>query len=234
MFPPSCFTVGMVIWQCNSTFIFLHTQWVKFVQGNVALVSSDQMIFSQSSFGSSMISLANFRWAWRCTCLSRGTPLALQDLNPPLCSVILMVAFLPLASALCSSFIRSHIVVLRFFLTAFIIILTLAGWNLVWGPSSRAITSILLCFPFSYNCSHRWFIHINLLVVSHFPDWCRSKIFFLVSFDISMTRQYGPGCGWIWYLTVWGCGQMSFEHNEFKHVPLIWVMSLGKKSSVKK
>ncbi|CDQ76981.1 unnamed protein product [Oncorhynchus mykiss] len=46
------------------------------------LISSDHMTFSQSSSGSSKCSLANFRRAWTCTGLSRGTRLALQNLSP--------------------------------------------------------------------------------------------------------------------------------------------------------
>uniref|UniRef100_A0A0K2VLP3 Uncharacterized protein n=1 Tax=Lepeophtheirus salmonis TaxID=72036 RepID=A0A0K2VLP3_LEPSM len=40
------------------------------------------MTFSHSSSGSSRWSLANFRRAWTCAGLSRGTLRALQDFNP--------------------------------------------------------------------------------------------------------------------------------------------------------
>ncbi len=93
MFPPPCFTVGMVFFGCNSAFFLLQTRQVEFLPKSSILVSSDHMTFSQSSFGSSKCSLANFRRAWTCTGLSRGTRLALQDLSPWRCSVLLMVAF---------------------------------------------------------------------------------------------------------------------------------------------
>ncbi len=102
MFPPPCFTVGMVFFGCNSAFFLLQTRQVEFLPKSSILVSSDHMTFSQSSFGSSKCSLASFRRAWTCTGLSRGTRLALQDL-----SVLLMVAFVTLVPALCRSFTRS-------------------------------------------------------------------------------------------------------------------------------
>ncbi len=67
-------------------------------------------------------SLANFRRAWTCTGLSRGTRLALQDLSPWRRSVLLMVAFVTLVPALCRSFTRSPRVVLGFLLTVLVII----------------------------------------------------------------------------------------------------------------
>ncbi len=94
MFPPPCFTVGMVFFGCNSAFFLLQTRQVEFLTKCYILVSSDHMTFSQSSSGSSKCSLANFRRAWTCTGLSRGTHLALQDLSPWRHSVLLMVALL--------------------------------------------------------------------------------------------------------------------------------------------
>ncbi len=107
MFPPPCFTVGMVFFGCNSAFFLLQTRQVEFLPQSSILVSSDHMTLSQSSSGSSKCSLANFRWAWTCTGLSRGTRLALQDLSPWRRSVLLMVAFVTLVPALCRSFTRS-------------------------------------------------------------------------------------------------------------------------------
>jgi len=69
---------------CNFAFFFLQTRRVEFLPKSSILVSSDHMIFSQSYAGSSTCSLANFRRAWTCTGLSRGTRLALQDLSPSL------------------------------------------------------------------------------------------------------------------------------------------------------
>ncbi len=65
MFPPPCFTVGMVFFGCNSAFL-LQTRQVEFLPKSSILVSSDHMTFSQSSSGSSKCSLANFRQAWTC------------------------------------------------------------------------------------------------------------------------------------------------------------------------
>ncbi len=107
MFPPPCFTVGMVFFGCNSAFFLLQTRQVEFLPKSSILVSPDHMTFSQSSSGSSKCSLANFRRAWTCTGLSRGTSLALQDLSPWRRSVLLMVAFVTLVPALCRSFTRS-------------------------------------------------------------------------------------------------------------------------------
>uniref|UniRef100_A0A4W5MLZ5 Protein kinase domain-containing protein n=1 Tax=Hucho hucho TaxID=62062 RepID=A0A4W5MLZ5_9TELE len=63
MFPPPCFTVGMVFFGCNSAFFVLQTRRVEFLPKSSILVSSDHMTFSQSSSGSSKCSLANFRRA---------------------------------------------------------------------------------------------------------------------------------------------------------------------------
>ncbi len=109
MFPPPCFTVGMVFFGCNSAFFLLQTRQVEFLPKSYILVSSDHMPFSQSSSGSSKCSLANFRRAWTFTGLSRGTRLALQDLSPWRRSVLLMVAFVTLVPALCRSFTRSPV-----------------------------------------------------------------------------------------------------------------------------
>ncbi|KAI9999430.1 hypothetical protein NQD34_018215 [Periophthalmus magnuspinnatus] len=93
--------------------------------------------------------LTNF---WTCTGLSRGTRLA-QDLSPWRRSVSLMVAFVTLVPALCRSFTRSARVVLGFFLTVLVIILTYRVRSCV-SPRSREIISGLVCLPFSNNCSH--------------------------------------------------------------------------------
>ncbi len=56
MFPPPCFTVGMVFFGCNSAFFLLQTRQVEFLPKSSILVSSDHMTFSQSSSGSSKCS----------------------------------------------------------------------------------------------------------------------------------------------------------------------------------
>ncbi len=65
-----------------SSFFFLQTRRVEFIPKSYILVSSDHMTFSHTSSGSSRWSLANFRRAWTCAGLSRGTLCALQDFNP--------------------------------------------------------------------------------------------------------------------------------------------------------
>ncbi len=62
MFPPPCFTVGMVFLGLYSS--FLQTWRVEFIPKSFILVSSDHMTFSHASSGSSRWSLANFRLAW--------------------------------------------------------------------------------------------------------------------------------------------------------------------------
>ena len=81
MFPPPCFMVGMVFLGLYSSFFFLQTRRVEFKPKSSILVSSDHMTFSHVSSGSSRWSLANFRRAWMCAGLSRGTLRALQDFN---------------------------------------------------------------------------------------------------------------------------------------------------------
>ncbi len=46
MFPPPCFTVGMVFFGCNSAFFLLQTRQVEFLPKSSILVSSDHMTFS--------------------------------------------------------------------------------------------------------------------------------------------------------------------------------------------
>ncbi|KAI9999458.1 hypothetical protein NQD34_018522 [Periophthalmus magnuspinnatus] len=53
MFPPSCFTVSMVFFGCNSAFFLLQTRQVEFLPKSCILVSSAHMTFFQSSNGSS-------------------------------------------------------------------------------------------------------------------------------------------------------------------------------------
>ncbi len=55
---------------------------IEFIPKSYILVSADHMTFSHASSGSSRWSLANFRWAWTCAGLSRGTLRALQGFNP--------------------------------------------------------------------------------------------------------------------------------------------------------
>ncbi len=181
MFPPPCFTVGMV-------FFLLRTWQVEFLPKSSILVSSDHMTFSQSSSGSSKCSLASFRRAWTCTGLSRGTRLALQDLRPWQRSVLLMVAFVTLVPALCRSFTRSPRVVLGFLLTVLVIILTPQG-EILRGPLDRGRLSVVLyVFHFLIIAPTVDFFTPSCLSIadSVFPAWCRSTILFLVSFYSSL------------------------------------------------
>ncbi len=145
MFPPPCFTVGMVFFGCNSAIFLLQTRQVEFLPKSSILVSSDHMTFSQSSSGSSKCSLANFRRAWTCTGLSRGTRLALQDLSPWRCSVLLMVAFVTLVPALCRSFTRSPVWFWDF-CSVLVIILTPRGEILCGAPDRGRLSVVLYVF----------------------------------------------------------------------------------------
>ncbi len=146
------------------------------------------MTFSQSSSGSSKCSLANFRRAWTCTGLSRGTRLALQDLSPWQRSVLLMVAFVTLVPALCRSFTRSPRVVLGFLLTVLVIILTPRGEILRGAPDRGRLSVVLYVFHFLIIAPTVDFFTPSCLPIadSVFPAWCRSTILFLVCFDSSL------------------------------------------------
>ncbi len=146
------------------------------------------MTFSQSSSGSSKCSLANFRRAWTCTGLSRGTRLALQDLSPWRRSVLLMVAFVTLVPALCTSFTRSPRVVLGFLLTVLVIILTPRGEILRGAPDRGRLSVVLYVFHFLIIAPTVDLFTPSCLPIadSVFPAWCRSTILFLVSFDSSL------------------------------------------------
>ncbi len=180
MFPPQCFTVGMVFFGCNSAFFLLQTRQVEFLPKSSILVSSDHMTCSQSSSGSSKCSLANFRRAWTCTGLSRGTRLALQDLSPWRRSVLLMVAFVTLVPALCRSFTRSSRVVLGFLLTVLVIILTPRGEILRGAPDRGRLSVVLYVFHFLIIAPTVDFFTPSCLPIadSVFPAWCRSTICF--------------------------------------------------------
>ncbi len=174
MFPPPCFPVGMA-------FFLLQTRQVEFLPKSSILVSSDHTTFSQSSSGSSKCSLANFRRAWTCTGLSRGTRLALQDLSPWRRSVLLMVAFVTLVPALCRSFTRSPRVVLGFLLTVLVIILTPRGEILRGAPDRGRLSVVLYVFHFLIIAPTVDFFTPSCLPIadSVFPAWCRSTILFL-------------------------------------------------------
>ncbi len=146
-FPPPCFTVGMVFLGLYSSF-FLQARRVEFIPKSYILVSSDHMTFSHASSGSSRWSLANFRRAWTCAGLSRGTLHALQDFNPWRCSVLLMVNVEIVVPALFKSLTRSSCVVLGWSLTFLRIIYTPQGEILHGAPVRARLTVILNFFHF--------------------------------------------------------------------------------------
>ncbi len=233
MFPPPCFTVGMVFFGCNSAFFLLQTRQVEFLSKSSILVSSDHMTFSQSSSGSSKCSLANFRRAWTCTGLSRGTRLALQDLSPWRRSVLLMVAFVTLVPALCRSFTRSPRVVLGFLLTVLVIILTPWGEILHGAPDRGRLSVVLYVFHFLIIAPTVDFFTPSCLPIadSVFPTRCRSTILFLVSFDSSLVLAIVEFGVWLFEVVVTG---VFYTDNEFKQMPLIQVTSGGQRSLLKK
>ncbi len=147
MFPPPCFTVGMVFLGLYSSF-FLQTRREEFIPNSYILVSSDHISFSIASSGSSRWSLANFRQAWTCAGLSRGTLRALQDFNPWRCSVLLMITVETVVPALFRSLTRSSRVVLGWSLTFLKIIDTPRGEILHGAPVRGRLTVILSFFHF--------------------------------------------------------------------------------------
>ncbi len=205
MFPPPCFTVGMVFFGCNSAFCLLQTRQVEFLPKSYILVSSDHMTFSQSSSGSLKCSLANFRRAWTCTGLSRGTRLALQDLSPWRRSVLLMVAFVTLVPALCRSFTRSPPCGSGIPRSGAPRKISPRGVKMITRTVSknprttrgdlvndlqRAGTKVTKenVFHFLIIAPTVDFFTPSCLPIadSVFPAWCRSTILFLVSFDSSL------------------------------------------------
>ncbi len=213
-----------VLWMQLRNFEFLPKSYI--------LVSSDHMTFSQSSSGSSKCSLANFRRAWTCTGLSRGTRLALQDLSPWRRSVLLMVAFVTLVPALCRSFTRSPRVVLGFLLTVLVIILTPRGEILRGAPDRGRLSVVLYVFHFLIIAPTVDFFTPSCLPIadSVFPAWCRSTILFLVSFDSSLVLAIVERLESDW-LRLWT--GVFYTDNEFKQMPLIQVTSGGQRSLLK-
>ncbi len=145
---PECFMVGMVFLGLYSSFFFLQTRRVVFIPKSYILVSSDHMTFSHASSGSFRWSLANFRRAWTCAGLSRGTLRTLQDFNPWQCSVLLMVTVETVVPALFRSLTRSSRVVLGWSLTFLRIVDTPRGEILHGAPVRGRLTVILNFFNF--------------------------------------------------------------------------------------
>jgi len=120
--------------------------------------------------------------------LKQGPRLALQDLSPSRCIVLLMVAFVTLVPALCRSFIRSLRVVLGFLLTVLMIILTPWDEILREALDRGRLSVVLYVFHFlTIAPTVNFFTSSCLPIVDLlFPAWWRSTIFFLVSFDSSL------------------------------------------------
>ncbi len=107
MFPPLCFTLGMVFLGSKAAFHLLQKWQVESMPKSLNLVSSDHKTFIQFSSQSFRCSLANFRRACTCAFLSRGTLWALHDCN----------CFLGDYGPRCLTITRSSCVVLGWFLT---------------------------------------------------------------------------------------------------------------------
>ncbi len=112
--------------------------------------------------------------------------------------MLLMVAFVILVPALCRSFTRSPRVVLGFFLTVLVIILTPRGEILRGAPDRGILSVVLYVFHFLIIAPTVYFFTPSCLPIadSVFPAWCRSTILFLVSFDSSLVLaivEFGVG-----------------------------------------
>ncbi len=140
MFPPPCFTLGMVFLGLYSSLFFLQTRQVEFIPKSYILVSSDHIIFSHASSGTSDGPGHVLAWA--------GGPCALQDFNPWRCSVLLMVTVETVVLALFRSLTRSSCVVLGWSLTFLRIIDTPRGEILHGAPVWRRLSVILNFFHF--------------------------------------------------------------------------------------
>ncbi len=135
MFPPLCFTLGMVFLGSKAAFHLLQKWRVELMPKSLNLVSSDHKTFIKFSSESFRCSLANFRRACTCAFLSRGTLRALEDCN----------CFLGDYGPSCLAITRSSCVVLGWFLTILMIIETPRGEILHGAPDRRRLT-VILCF----------------------------------------------------------------------------------------
>ncbi len=231
MFPPPCFTVGMVFFGCNSAFFLLQTRQVEFLPKSYFGFIWPYDILPILFWIIQMLS-SKLQTGWTCTGLSRGTRLALQDLSPWRRSVLLMVAFVTLVPALCRSFTRSPRVVLGFLLTVLVIILTPRGEILRGAPDRGRLSVVLYVFHFLIIAPTVDFFTPSCLPIadSVFPAWCRSTILFLVSFDSSLVLAIVEFGVWLFEVV----DRCLLTDNEFKQMPLIQVTSGGQRSLLKK
>src|SRR4029434_397441 len=163
MFPTPCLTLGMVFLGSYSAFFPLQTRRVELMLKSLILVSSDRIMFSQSSLESFKCPLANFRWPCTCVFLSRGTLRVLQYFNPLRRSVLPMVFLVTVVPAALRSFTSSPYVVLGLPCTFRMITDTARGdilhgapdlerWTVVWCCFHlRIIAPIVVCFSPSFQ-----------------------------------------------------------------------------------
>ena len=142
MFSHPCLTVGMVFLGSYSASFPLQTRRVELMPKSSILVSSDHIMFSQSS----LESLANLRWPCTCAFLIRGTLRALQDFKPLRRSVLPMVFLVTVVPAALRSFTSSPCIVLGLFCTFRLITDTARGDILHGAPDLERLTVVWCCF----------------------------------------------------------------------------------------
>ncbi len=147
MFPPPCFTLGMVFFGCNSAFFLLQTRQVEFLPKSYILVASDHMILPILFWIIQMLS-SKLQTGLDMYWLKQGDTSGTAGLSPWRRSVLLMVALCTLVPALCRSFTRSPRVVLGFLLTVLVIILTPRGEILRGAPDRGRLSVVLYVFHF--------------------------------------------------------------------------------------
>ncbi len=174
MFPPPCFTVGMV--QLSILSPPNTTSWVftkKFYFGFIwpydilpILFWIIQMLSSKLQTGLDMY--------W----LKQGDTSGTAGFESLAAQCVTDVAFVTLVPALCRSFTRSPRVVLGFLLTVLVIILTPRGEILRGAPDRGRLSVVLYVFHFLIIAPTVDFFTPSCLPIadSVFPAWCRSTI----------------------------------------------------------
>ncbi len=149
---PCCVLGSLSCWKTQPPPIFnALTKGRRLLAKSYILVSSDHMTFSHASSGSSRWSLVDFRRAWTCAGLSRGTLCMLQDFIPWRCSVLLMVTVETVVPALFRSLTRSFRVVLGWSLNFLRIINTPRGEILHETPVRGTLTVIKSSHLYLYS-----------------------------------------------------------------------------------
>src|SRR4029434_471296 len=119
---------------------------VELMQKSLILVSSDHIMFSQSSLESFKCSLPTFRRPCTCASLSRGTLRALQDFKPLRRGVLPKVFLVTGVPAALRSFTSSPRVVQGLFRTFRMITDTARGEILHGAPDRGRLTVVWCCF----------------------------------------------------------------------------------------